>query len=359
MITFFNTLMAFSSLCITMNLNLSKEKLEGIVHKEVYEIISNNINLFNKSCEGGEKEATHFKKVTDCFNVLSPYNNELIGTLLLFDRDTGYICISNDNRVIDSNYQTGIKLVGESKDDNSIYYLAHTYSFDRELLFSSVDMCGSGINDKFHWHGDYAWTNEKTRYLQSELDSYYSTRTNTSNASYSNKTTWSTYQGSNGLCGAFAVANLLWTYKINGVVDLTNGATNSSSLAYTISQDIPNNASFNEIDDINDTLLNGTGYYMDYCDITNGISDTLETSPLVVLYNSGTEGHYVLITGKGESLYQTIMWMNFYTSWDIANTWYDRYSTNNGYYTCKYWVDNQYASFGYVLRDGSGEAVPL
>ena len=327
---------------------------------EIFEIIRDNINLFNQKSNNGEKEETFFREATKYYNVLSPYTDKTIGTLIIFDDNKGYITISNDHHVLDSNYNSGANIMGDPSTNNNLYYLAHNYSFDKQLLFES-SYRGGIISEHFYWHANYSWATEKTRYLLTEYDSLYSTRVNTTYASIEGKTTWSTLQGSNNYCAAFAIANLLWTYKYNHVVDLTGGATTSYNLAWAIKEIVPAGANNFQISNINSSYyLSGTGYYIDYCDITDGISDTLETAPLIVLYNSGiNDGHYALVTGKGESLFQTILWMHFYTSWDITNTWYDRYSYTDGYLNCKYWVDNQYASFGFVLRDNSGQAVAL
>lgn len=112
-----------------------------------------------------------------------------------------------------------------------------------------------------------------------------------------------------------------------------------------------------------ENYFSSTGYYLDYTDVTNGIADTLATTPLIGYYldvaNAGFNGHFALVTGKGKSVYQKIMWMTFYTHWDITNTWFDKNSTSNGYLDCKYWIDNQYIMFGFVLKDPQGKVVPL
>ena len=50
-----------------------------------------------------------------------------------------------------------------------------------------------------------------------------------------------------------------------------------------------------------------TGYYIDYCDVTNGISDTLRNAPLIGMYCDYGTGHYALVSGKGRSLYKKIL----------------------------------------------------
>ena len=347
--------------CSSDNSTAARKSMKNVDSEMLFEIVNTNIDLFNQESKDGQKPTTHYQNVTDYYEILSPYSDKTVGTLLIFDHDKGYVSISNERCIMDSNYESGINLVGNRKNSKTIYYLAHTYSFNKELLFEKTSsISGGSIYDYFYWHSDSTWTSEKTRYMQLETDSSYLTLVNTSNVTYRNKLTWSTYQGDNSYCGAFALANLIWTYKINYVVDLSGGVSTSSYLASAFETQVPSNASASQMLNVN-TFFSETGYYIDYCNIVDGIEDTLVDAPLIVLYNPETllSGHYALVTGKGRSLYQTIFWIDFYTSWDIVNTWSDRYSTNGNYYSCKYWIDNQYASFGYVLRDSSGDTVAL
>ena len=317
----------------------------------IFEVINNNISIFNEESEDGTKPKTNYKTVTNFYTVYSPFDSSKIGVLLIFDVDKGYLSIDNNYHILDSNYYSGISLVGEKKHVDSIYYFNHEYSFERDKLLEKVTLKAGSVVDYFHWHSDSSWTSEKQRNLLLEHDSYYATLVDTTQATYYGNTTWSTYQAASGPCGSIAVANLLWTYKINNSVDLTGGVSSSYYLSTAISMFVPDNACFYELNDINDSLLSGTGYSLDYISNTSAISTFLTHAPVIALYNaSSNDGHYALVTGEGESLYKTILWINLYTTWDIVNTWYDRYSYNSGYLSCKYWVDRQYATWCFYLK---------
>lgn len=187
-----------------------------------------------------------------------------------------------------------------------------------------------------------------------ELDRSYITATNTSLTQWNNWNTHSTYQGPYNTCGPIALANLLWTYKTMDIVDLTKGASSSAALAETLKSYLSYNDDFgtnplNIVPGMNNFLKN-TGYAIDYINVVNGIQNDLYNGPIVGLYSSATiweTAHLVLVTGKGRSLYQRILWVDFYTSWDITNTWETKNS--NGTPEYKYWVDNQYIWGGWKL----------
>ena len=343
---------------LTSNASVTNGAEDLLIGKNVvFDTISNNIDVFNKKSEDGTKEETFFSKATSYYNIMSWDDDKIAGTMVVFDNNNGYITISNDYYLVDYDYNQGFELIGENKNSRNIYYLAHMYSFSKELLIKAVEAHGSSIYDEFYWHGDYDWASEKTRYLLNEYDSFYTTQVNTSIAYYKNKTTWSTTQGSNNYCGAFALANLLWTYKYNQVLDITGGATTSYALAWTIKEVVGDTASTSDMLNVNSLpFIASTGYYIDYwTDLVN----PLDTAPVVTLYNQGLPGHYALVTGKGESLYGTFLWMNIYTNWDITNTWHDRFSYNGNYLACKYWVDHLRSTMGFVLKNSSGNVVAL
>ncbi len=336
--------------------NISNEVLET-TDNQVFELFKNNIDLFNQKSEKGTKEETFFNEATDYYNIRSMETDKNVGTLIVFDDNDGYIALSNEYYIIDYNYNKGFELIGETGKGKDIYYLAHKFSYNKEELLKSIDACGSSISDEFYWHGNYSWATEKTRTMLNEYDSSYSTLTNTTSATFKNKTTWSTSQGSNGYCGAFAIANLLWTYKYNQVLDVTGGATTSYNLAWAIKEVVGDDASSSAMLNVNNlSFLSSTGYYLDYW---SDIYHPLDSAPAIVLYNQGTSGHYALLTGQGQSLYGTFLWLNIYTNWDITNTWHDRFSYSNGYLSCKYWVDRSHTTIGYVLKDSSGNIVQL
>ena len=323
------------------------------------DFINANIGEFNKSSKDEDKEETDFESVTREYAVKG--DGEEIGRLLVFDDNKGYIVISKENAIMDHNYLRGLDNLsacdGEYLEYNGFEYLSPS----GKVVHTKVKRNASGgvIEDDFYWHSNTTFNN-KTRYLEQDLDPSYSTLTNTSSAVFHNKTTWSTDQEEND-CGPLALANLLWTYKINNVVDLTMGATSSADLAYSLRSYL----NYNPVTGVifsdmlyGDNYFSSTGYYLDYTNVINGISDTLATTPLIGAY-SHVDGHIVLVTGKGKSVYKKILGINFYTYWDITNTWYDRSSQINNRPLCKYWVDNQYITMGFVLKDPNGNVVPL
>jgi hypothetical protein len=326
---------------------------------DLKDFINANIEEFNKASVAEDKEVTDFKMVTRDYVVTN--EGKEIGQLLVFDNNKGYVVISNENSIIDHNYAKGLDNIysydGQSLEYNGFEYLSPTGFVVHTKANRHVS--GGSIVDDFNWHASTSF-NSKVRYLEQDLDSSYSTLTNTTNAVFHNKTTWSTTQNEND-CGPLALANLLWTYKINNVVDLTMGATSSSSLAYSLrsylNYDPNTGVAFTDIL-YGDNYFSSTGYYLDYTNVVNGIADTLATTPLIGAYSHG-DGHFALVTGKGKSVYKKILGINFYTYWDITNTWSSRYSYQDGYLKCKYWVDNQYITMGFVLKDPNGNVVPL
>lgn len=324
--------------------------------------INANMTVFNKSFPNCEKEKTYFTSVTKDLIVKS--DGKEIGHLLVFDNNQGYITISNDMVVLDHNYSHGLDNLKECFASSLNYDGSNYYSEVGTLIHSKSPHLygGNSIVDDFYWHADVSFTSQKVRTLEQDLDGSYSTRTDTSNAVFHNKTTWSTSQIDDQECGPLALANLLWTYKINNVVDLTMGAETSYDLAYSL-RDYVNYSPTSGVyfSDIlyGDNYFSSTGYYLDYTNVVNGISDTLSTTPLIGFYSHHNTGHFALVTGKGNSVYTVIFGIKFYTYWDITNTWDDRCNYNGEYLGCKFWVDNQYILWGFVLKDPLGNVVPL
>lgn len=117
-----------------------------------------------------------------------------------------------------------------------------------------------------------------------------------------------------------------------------------------------------DVDNINPWLQDG--YYTDFVDVSNGISDNIENAPIVGNYMADGGGHFALVTGKERSVYGYFFGIKIYTSWDIVNTWGEyipeRADINSLHGPqWKYWIDNQYIYFGWTLRDSSGNAVSL
>lgn len=332
--------------------------------KDLFKLINDNISLFNQETIDADKQETHFNYLRNIINVKDKTERIEVGRILVFDDNLGFLFISNNNEVLMESYENGIP------DPYSNY---ETLFFDGINLFDEqmsnithkeVSLYGKNISEAFHSHYDSTFTSAKTRNLLSDWDPQYATLTDTSLATFRNKTTWSTYQSKSYNCGPLAIANLLWTYKINNVVDLTQGYTSSSSLSDALESYCNSTPAYGTSTSgmlgVNNFLTGG--YHLDYINVTNGVADNLEISPVIGEYNYALDdGHFALITGKGKSLYKKVLWMDLYTSWDIVNTWSNRYDyDNSGYYLkCKYWVDNQRITFGYCLRDSNDNQVPL
>lgn len=350
-------------------------QLSSITGLATYKSQKNNELLFDKelittinnTIYEDEGYNPNFKNVSKKLNVLNK-NKEKFGMIYFFDDNKGYLLVNNSNEIMQSDYKNGFDINITDSDFNYIVYKDKKfYDSNNHLLhdrFKNSNNTGGKsflMGGDFYWHADSSFTSQKVRYVLTEWDSYYSTLTNTSGATFGNAITWSTDQTGNN-CGPLAIANLLYTYKMNNTIDLTNGAASSlalanslesyvlySTLGFTLPATITNVNSF----------INSSNYEIDYCDVTNGISDTLSIAPLIGFYSDVqiNEAHYVLVTGKGRSVYMKVFGINFYTSWDIVNTWYDTYDTRDGYICKKYWVDNQYINSGYVLRNKNNNQV--
>lgn len=318
-------------------------------------LISENIDLFNLPVEDG-KEETYFTQTQYIVPIFDESKSE-IGTLITFDDNDGYFMYSKDNVILEYNYHEGFPLDLSKYPEGIVKDMNGYYSLRGKLIYSiELPLYGAGVNfqDKIFYRHNNADFNKKTRHLLYELDKKYQTPVNISLAQWGNWDTHSTDQEGNS-CGPIALANLLWTYKTMGIVDLTKGSTNSKVLAERLKPYLSYNETFgtnplNIVPGMNDFLRN-TGYAIDSIDVTNGIQDNLNNGPIVGLYSSATiweTAHLVLVTGKGRSLYKTILWVDFYTSWDITNTWHDK-SADGKPPTYKYWVDNQYIWGGWKL----------
>lgn len=336
------------------------DNTQSLHPKSFKNFINENILEFNASSSVVDKVATHFLGVSKNYFAYD-VDDDYVGEVLVFDDNAGYLIIGQDNYIRKESLDEGLPENIFDSNLTKLYFEANNLFLNKQeaLKFRDESFYGKYIdpNNMFHSHLDTTFTTQKTRYLLQELDSPYSTNTNTSQAVYHYKSTWSTYQSGND-CGPLAIANLLWTYKINGVVDLTNGATSSAQLAANLQSYVQYSSDFgmaiwNATSSSN--YFSGTGYSLDYTNVANGISSELDYGPIVGFYYSGTILHYALITGKGRSLYQKILGISFYTSWDIVNCWED-VDTNR---SDKYWVDNQYIYFGFILKDSNGNMVSL
>ncbi len=133
----------------------------------------------------------------------------------------GYLTSDYDNNIIDQNFKCNIDKKLLNSDD--IFYKNKSYFSDGEIIISkNISVTGeSSVSDDFYYHADQEFVDKKDRFLNYELDSNYSTKTTIiSDTVFKNKIIWSTYQ-TGGDCGPLALANLLWTYKVNNIIDLT------------------------------------------------------------------------------------------------------------------------------------------
>lgn len=363
--------MKFVSLLLLSSSLVSSQFIVTEKEPSLKEIISNNIDIFNLPEENG-KVRTYFNEVSSSLDVYDKNKNKF-GEIIIFDNNEGYLFYSLNNEIIKESYDEGIPFSYQELKGKVIYsnncYMDMSYNVIYDLSISQ-NYAGK-INDQFHSHVDESFTKEKKRIMLTEWDSKYNTLTDNGSCEFKNKITWSTEQGNTLHCCQIAFANLLWTYKVNNVVDLTNKATSSSELEnmFTKYLDYNDQRGTNELSVTNITnyikdYYPNSGYYIDYINVANGISDNLKIAPIIGFYSTGVnEGYFVMITGKGKSSYKKILGVNLWTSWDIVNTWEDYNSRDyiNGvsYPSYKYWVDNQNIYFGYVLRNKDGNAVSL
>lgn len=333
--------------------------VKNVQRLNLKEAINGSIDVFNAGLADEEKQETNFKRVSKSYQVFDVYG-DYIGETVVFDENSGYLFVDKDYNVKKESFDSGIDdYIFRAKTNVLFYQQSNFYLTKEEALSSVCEIYGSisSVDDMFFGHRDSNFTSQKTRNILQELDSWYPTLTDTSLATYYGKQTWSTYQSGND-CGPLAIANLLWTYKINGIVDLTNNATSSADLAQQLQSYVSYNSSLGTmIWNVtgSSSFFGNSGYYIDYTNVANGIASTLTSAPIVGFYYAGNVAHYALVTGKGRSIYKHIFGINLYTSWDIVNCW-----ENVSYYRPdKYWVDNQYIYFGYVLRNSNGDTVAL
>ncbi|MGI6359784.1 MAG: hypothetical protein ACOX02_01915 [Acholeplasmatales bacterium] len=353
-------------------LSISKIRANNLIYDNISaQAIAENIDVFNEEIEG-IKPKTYFTSVEYIVPVYD-FQKEEIGTLLIFNDNSGYFMFDKENYVLAYDYSDGIPLSNAEFSNGVVYFNKMFYPykeaiFNKSKYYPDIDLenqiKGFIVDDIFHFHCSPDF-NKKRRELLNDFDPQYATLTYTVGTNWKNKVTQSSNQEEND-CGPLALANLLWTYKINGGPDLTNGATSSenlavslySSLGYTVGHPLwPQ-----RVTDLNNYLA-GTGYKIRSIDVSNGISDDLAIAPIVGLYSSAkvvSTAHYALVTGKGKSLYKKILGISFWTSWDIINTWYDMNYTINGYIARKYWVDNKYIWYGWALAyTNTNNIVPL
>lgn len=312
-----------------------------------------------------KSENLGFNELSKQVKVFAMNKNEQIGQLLIFDQNKGFLLISNDNEVMVESFNKGLSTTFEAIPDK-LFFDGRSIKTNENvsvwLKNNSQYGFGNGISDKFHRHTEINFFSSKTRYLLKDWDPMYHIPVNTDDTDFKGKRTWSSKQTIQNGCAAFALANLLWTYKINNIVDLTQDYVTSSELAnffhdtYLDPNSVYGTWAYN-VDNINSWLTNG--YYIDYVDVSNGISDNLENAPIIGDYISDFEGHFALVTGKGRSLFG----IKIYTSLDIVNSWgnydYEIADSDSSYPIWKYWVDNQYICFGWTLRDSNGDVVKL
>jgi len=348
--------------------------LKGNKNIEIADLISGNMSEYNKAEPGG-KPATKFERISKKLEVLD-FKRKNIGEILIFDDNKGFIFYSNDYFIIKESYENGLPFDYRNIEDDKVIYDNNSFmnlSFD--VLFSSkIEASGNNPSGyHFYSHTNSTFTSSKERIMLTEWDYQYNTLTSTSSCEYADKITWSTYQGDSAHCCQLALANLLWTYKVNGIIDLTNNASSASELELQFTQYLLYDDSFGtwelSVPNVNqyfNTHYPNSGYHIDFINVANGISDNLESAPLIGYYNDGTingNGHFVLVTGKGKSLFQKILGIKFWTSWDIVNTWYDQSSSiiigEISYPAHKYWIDNQYINVGYALKNINDETIVL
>lgn len=304
----------------------------------------------------------HFNEVTKKINVYDK-DEQPFGCLFVFDDNKGYMLLNNENEIAESSFYEGFSVdILNSKYSSLIYKNKAFYDSEGNFLHCRFDSMLNGgkdlINSKFYWHANETFTTQKTRYVLSEWDCQYATLTDISQATFKNKITWSSLQYGNE-CGTLAIANLLFTYKENNVVNMVpDNYTTSNALSTAIKPSV----SYTDALGVLPTNMTGVNSfftsstcYLDYCDVTNGVADTLAVGPMIGLYaaSSFENMHYAMLTGKGRSVYTRIFGIPIYTSWDIVNTWADEDDTTDGYLDKKYWIDNQYITYGYVLRYSS------
>ena len=322
-------------------------------------IINNNINVFNKKQVFEGKQETDFKKITKTI-IVHDYEDNDIGKVLVFDNNKGYLFVDHNNGIRKESFSEGLpQRIYTTRKDHVYYYYSVFYLSLDELKSDVKEHYGKGVANHFYSHHDSTFVSEKTRTLLNDLDYEYNTGTDKSSAVFYNNYTWCTTQTAND-CGPLAIANMLWSYKISNVVDLTNGALTSAALSSAlesyVSYDPVTGTSTSNICNASN-YFSGSGYYISALNAFSGsIESILTESPIIGFFWADNEGHFALITGRGRSVYKKIFGINFYTNWDIVNTWVATSTPNR---PDKYWVDNQYFNDGFVLMNALGHIVCL
>jgi hypothetical protein len=177
-----------------------------------------------------------------------------------------------------------------------------------------------------------------------------------------NSSSWGTYspiciyQDDKSDCGACASADLLYTYKLSGKVNLTKGeAVTAMRGELDVDEKWENNIFGDGI--IPADMVSGFNNFVTNADynLVGGYYDS--TKPAIGCFSSldiAHTGHYAVIVGKGQSDY----WWIFKSYWDIVETWIQNYYAYNDFpiswdssnYSCFYVVDNQYLICSYVLE---------
>ena len=358
-----NNLIFFTTMSLLLG---SSQCFFDLENKSISKMIKDNITEFNKLQSGSGKSETFFREVSAIYNVLNEDNKHL-GEIIFFDDNDGYIFIGNDNVIRNHNYECGFSVnILEVGVSYLVFDGINYYDNYKNLVHSKIDnFVGGSIDDHFYWHGNTAFMTQKERELLTELSPEYDTLAKvTSSSTFGDKIMWSHYQTGNN-CAQVAIANLLWSYKLNDKITLPTYCGTYDYLLEAVTDFVPLDSEegtlTTSINIIND-MLGGFDYVVDYVNVANGISDTLKYGPMIGFYaeTATSIGHFAMVTGKGRSVYQKILGIPIYTSWDIVNSWHAYDLKTNGYITHKYWVDNQYIYFGWQLEyNSTGYIVPL
>ena len=146
------TLITLTSVLIGVNNLITPEKQISDFSSEISQIISNNIEVFNEPSCDGTKGKTFYSEITstyDCFNL----NDEFIGTLLIFDNNKGYINISKEYIVLDSNYTKGAEIKGNKTREKKMYFDKISYFYNKDEVSVEKTYNGSlDISQHFHHH---------------------------------------------------------------------------------------------------------------------------------------------------------------------------------------------------------------
>lgn len=297
----------------------------------------------------------------DYVNEIFDLNDKKIGHLVVFNE--GFIAYGNEWQLFKYSNKEKPEIYNKNK---KIYYFSDMFlNKENECfiksngeIFDPNQMVANGLVSADIYYPIDSKLDNKGFAITSSCTKIPQLKDRFDSSSWGDYKPVSFYQGDTTDCGVIAIMDLLYTFKLSGTFDYTNGCypkeARESLRGLTNWQGNIAGEGMLPFD-----MVRGCNNFINRDNVKLKTTSTYYNLPSICFYtnlNIANNAHFAMKVGEAQQDY----WWVFKTYWDIIISWDSNYySDSNGvptkirnYHGCYYVVDGQYRQSMYQLYDG-------